>query len=538
MFVLHSLLKKEKRKEVTLTDTMAFEASYARSKSKFKLTSICINLSGFHMKTLLITIMFLLLLYIYMNAHIRILRTPLVPHNIISKFINSSNTFNDTQSVSLHSIITSYIHQQSDCNIEIYGGFYGVEQAYISGTLFRDIMQTCSCVTHYQKPEKFIFDMREAEALASHQSHRTSRVVWCVGLCPNDTINWCKNETHYDYCQKHVVLIDLSDEALSQPIDHYPYFAAVYRNYLRHETGNHLSYLTQHIRKLPRTGDTLRIHRLLNWSLAIDIMREEWKAAGIQVDNVTATPTSDVAARLNNRITTRLLLNNEGITYHTWPDLDAKSRNHTRKRVPVFWFPMGYTNAYLFDAGQSSVGRLSKRQKLWSWSGSMKSDERPAMVNVFNSNDTLTEYIKQHGSLTVTGGFAQGVQFMEYTSQLLDSQFIPLPRGGSPEQFRSYEASDAGAILIVNEQWLEIDISMKLAPLAYLNVLGYDPVTISNFRYLPQKLLELSRLPPELLDDWQSIMLSRHRIVMSTLSKHIASVLCAANTPYGYIFKK
>jgi hypothetical protein len=127
---------------------------------------------------------------------------------------------------------------------------------------------------------------------------------------------------------------------------------------------------------------------------------------------------------------------------------------------------------------------------------------------------------------------------MEYTSQLLDSQFIPLPRGGSPEQFRSYEASDAGAILIVNEQWLEIDISMKLAPLAYLNVLGYDPVTISNFRYLPQKLLELSRLPPELLDDWQSIMLSRHRIVMSTLSKHIASVLCAANTPYGYIFKK
>jgi hypothetical protein len=296
-------------------------------------------------------------------------------------------------------------------------------------------------------------------------------------------------------------LFDLSDEKSRQRIDHYPYFAAVYRNYLRHDTGNHLSYLTQHLRKLPRTNDTIRIHRVLNWSLAIDIMKDEWKAVRINVDNVSAIPPPDVVAQLNNRITKRLLKNDEGITYHTWSNLDAQIRDYTQKNVPVFWFPMGYTNVYLADTVQFSLAPLSKRQKLWSWSGSMKHNERSDMTRALRRNDTLTEYIKQHGFLMITGGFAKGVQFMEYTSQLLESQFIPLPRGGSPEQFRSYEATNAGAILIVNEEWLKIDASMQVGPLAYLNILGYDPVTISNFASLPEKLLELSRLPPDLLDD-------------------------------------
>jgi hypothetical protein len=497
-------------------------------KTKFKAMWTYINLNDFRAKTLIIAIISLLFLYIYVNGYIRTVNTSLSHFNVISKFIKTSITFDHTQS--LHSKITSYIHSQSDCSIEIYG-YEGAEQAYISGTLFKDIMPTCSCVTHYQKMEKFISDMREVEMLPSNQSHSTSRVVWCLWSCPDSIINWCKNETHHDYCRKHIALIILSDEQLNQRIDHYPYFAAVYRNYLRYNTGNHLSYLTQDIRKLPRTGDTLRIHRVLNWSLAIDVMREEWKAAGIQVDSVNATPTPNVVAQLNNRIITRLLLNKEGIKYHTWPDLDAENRRYTQKRVPVFWFPLGYTNMYLPDASQSSVGRLSKRQKLWSWSGAVSVDERLNMVDVFNSKDILTEYVKQHGSLTVTNGFSQGVHFLEYTALLQDSQFIPLPRGASPEQFRSYEALNAGAILIVNEKRLETE------PLAYLNILGYDPVPISDFRYLPKKLLELSRLPPELLDNWQSIMLSRHRIIMHTLSKHIASVLCAASTPHGYIFE-
>jgi hypothetical protein len=341
---------------------------------------------------------------------------------------------------------------------------------------------------------------------------------------------------HRDFCQKHVVLID-SDEQLKHRIDPYPYFAAVYRNYLRRGTGNHLSYLTEAIQKLPRTNESLRFHMILNWSLAIDILRDEWKAAGLDADDVSTIPTPDVAVQLNDRIVKRLLFNKEGITYHTWPDLDANTRKQIQKDVPVFWLPLGHTSYYLSNAVKLSVGPLSKRWNLWSWSGTMKFNEREEMKNVFQQNDKLTNYIKQRGSLTITGGFGEGPHFMEYTSQLLESQFIPLPRGSSPEQFRSYEATNAGAILIVNEQWLKIDASMEMAPLAYLTVLGYDPVTITNFASLPKKLLELSRLPPQLLDDWQSIMLLRHTLVMYTVTKHMASVLCAANTPRGYVYK-
>jgi len=74
------------------------------------------------------------------------------------------------------------------------------------------------------------------------------------------------------------------------------------------------------------------------------------------------------------------------------------------------------------------------------------------MIIAFQRNDILTEYIKQHGFLMSTGGFTEGLQLMEYTSLLLESQFVPLPSGESPEQFRSYEASNAGTILIVNEE--------------------------------------------------------------------------------------
>jgi hypothetical protein len=211
--------------------------------------------------------------------------------------------------------------------------------------------------------------------------------------------------------------------------------------------------------------------------------------------------------------------------------------NQTQKNVPVFWLPLGHTLYYLANAAKLGVGPLSKRKYLWSWSGSMKFNEREEMKYALKQNDTLIDYIKQRGFMTQTGGFGEGPHFMEYTLQLLESQFIPLPRGSSPEQFRSYEALNSGAILIVHEQWLKIDPSMEMAPLAYLNALGYDPVTISNFTSLPKKLLELSRLPPQLLDDWQSIMLLRHTLVMHTLTNHMASVLCAANTPRGYVYK-
>lgn len=483
----------------------------------------------------LITIVCFLLLYTLKDDQLRILHPMNISPNITERWFKSSTILEHAKLLELPSILSSYFHRQSDCSIEVYG-FEGVEQDYISGTLLRDIRQICSCRTHYRKLESFVNDTLEVEASALSQSHNIARLIWCIGQCPDFIFKHCMDEKHSNFCQKHVVLIN-SDEQLVHNIQPYPYFAAVYRNYLRRDSGNHLSYLTQHIRKLPRTNDLLYLHRVLNWSLAIDIMRDEWKSAGIDVDDVSVTPAPDVVTRLNNRIIKRLSLEGEGITYHTWPDLDANTRNQTQKNVPVFWLPLGHTIYYLTNAVKLSIGPLSKRRNLWSWSGSMKFNEREDMKSAFQQNDKLTNYIKQRGFLTTTGGFGEGPHYMDYTSQLLESQFIPLPRGSSPEQFRSYETVNAGAIPIVHEQWLKIEASMEMAPLAYLNVLGYDPVTLSNFTALPKKLLELSRLPSELLDEWQSIMLLRHSIVMYTVTRHMASVLCAANTPHGYVYQ-
>ena len=160
------------------------------------------------------------------------------------------------------------------------------------------------------------------------------------------------------------------------------------------------------------------------------------------------------------------------------------------------------------------------------------------MVKRFELNDTLADYIRQRGYLRITGGSTDGLLYLSYISELLDSQFTPLPRGYSPEQYRSYEVVEAGGIPIVHEDWLKIKQYFVLEPLAYLNILGYDPPTLTSFSNLPEKLLELSRLPLDLLDNWQTIMLIRHRIIMYTMTKHMATVICETTTPNGYVHKE
>ena len=208
------------------------------------------------------------------------------------------------------------------------------------------------------------------------------------------------------------------------------------------------------------------------------------------------------------------------------------------KTPPIFWFPLGFTITYLYNSVQFSVVPTSQRKKLWTWFGSIKENERVDMVKRFALNDTLADYISQRGNLIITGTSTAGLLYMDYISELLDSQFVPLPRGYSPEQYRTYEAVESGAIPIVNDNWLKIKEHFVLEPLAYLDILGYDPPTITDFSNLPEKLLELSRLPLDLLDNWQSIMLIRHRIIIHTLSKHIANVVCATTTPNGYVYRE
>lgn len=456
-------------------------------------------------------------------------------HNTLKLSISA----NDTKLLPFISIMTENVFHRDSCRIEVFGGFDNIEQAYVSGVLFRDIPQTCSCYLHYQPIEKFSITEHEPIESISNKSLSIARILWCVLKCPDDVIQWCRKKAHRLYCRKYVILFDLFDENLDFGIGHYPSFAAVYRNYLRHDTGNYLTYLTKDIRQLSEVEDFKYIHRILNWTLAINIMQEEWQNVRLNVSSFSNKPTEDVLNQINNRIIKRLLINNEHISYHVWPNLDLEIRKSATKTVPVFWFPIGFGISYLYNTAQYSVVPTSQRKKLWTWFGSMKENERTDMVKRFALNDTLADHISQRGNLTVTGTPTGGfLLHMAYISELLDSQFIPLPRGYSPEQYRVYEAVESGAIPIVNEHWLKIKEDFVLEPLAYLNILGYDPPTLTNFSNLPEKLLELSRLPLDLLDHWQSIMLIRHRMIIHTLSKHIAKVVCATTTLDGYVHQE
>jgi len=405
----------------------------------------------------------------------------------------------------------SLFHDRN-CRIEVFGGFEGVEQSYISGVLFRDIPSLCSCYLHYQPLNQF--------PLIKSNSLNVSRIVWCVLSCPIDVIQWCQNLTHRIYCQTSVILIDLLDEALHYNIDHYQYFAAVFRNYLRFDSGNYLTYLTEDLRKLSKKNESL------DWNLVIEIMKQEWTKFNFDFYNISNQPNEHLLNQINQRIVKRILIDKEQIRFHQWTNLDEQIEESKGMNATVYWFPIGFTFNYLYDASRLSNGPLSQRNLLWSWMGSFKENERTDMLNRFLQNDSLAHFISQRGFFHRTDVNGTTFVFMEYTAYLTDTQFVPLPRGYSPEQYRSFEAIQSGAFPIVNHIWTQIDQQIHFQPLAYLNVLGYDPPTVNNFSNLPEKLLELSRLPAQLLDDWQSIMINRHEIIMNTLTRHFANVVC------------
>ena len=255
-------------------------------------------------------------------------------------------------------------------------------------------------------------------------------------------------------------------------------------------------------------------------------MKQEWTKFNFDFYNISNQPNEHLLNQINQRIVKRILIDKEQIRFHQWTNLDEQIEESKGMNATVYWFPIGFTFNYLYDASRLSNGPLSQRNLLWSWMGSFKENERTDMLNRFLQNDSLAHFISQRGFFHRTDVNGTTFVFMEYTAYLTDTQFVPLPRGYSPEQYRSFEAIQSGAFPIVNHIWTQIDQQIHFQPLAYLNVLGYDPPTVNNFSNLPEKLLELSRLPAQLLDDWQSIMINRHEIIMNTLTRHFANVVC------------
>ena len=74
----------------------------------------------------------------------------------------------------------------------------------------------------------------------------------------------------------------------------------------------------------------------------------------------------------------------------------------------------------------------------------------------------------------------------EYTLTMHSSQFMPVPSGISPEQYRVWEALEAGCIPVVLERVLQPH--EQLFPLRHL---GFGHVAIPDWKALPARLWQL-----------------------------------------------
>lgn len=116
----------------------------------------------------------------------------------------------------------------------------------------------------------------------------------------------------------------------------------------------------------------------------------------------------------------------------------------------IAWMPVGLANLRKLPAAFQL--EFTKRPYLWSWVGATDSfkPERKDMVNALKSHSKADQIMKL-GVLKSVISFAgnpdgsQGsVNPWEYSFIMQQAQFAPIPAGVSPEQFRLWEAFEAG----------------------------------------------------------------------------------------------
>lgn len=120
------------------------------------------------------------------------------------------------------------------------------------------------------------------------------------------------------------------------------------------------------------------------------------------------------------------------------------------KHLPaVAWMPLGLARLRPLPTAYS-LGLLD-RTHLWSWTGSTDGKpERGEMLAALDAHSQAAD-IKGMGLLRRFSGYAgapsgspDSMSAWEYTLLLHQTQFAPVPAGGSPEQFRLWEALEAG----------------------------------------------------------------------------------------------
>lgn len=117
----------------------------------------------------------------------------------------------------------------------------------------------------------------------------------------------------------------------------------------------------------------------------------------------------------------------------------------------VLWMPLGFAQLKMLPTALDYPFR--DRRYLWAWAGSFGSKpERTEMLDALKSH-SKAEQIMAMGLLKTFGSYAgkpgshsEAVNAWEYSMLMHQTQFVPIPAGISAEQYRVWEALEAGVL--------------------------------------------------------------------------------------------
>lgn len=154
--------------------------------------------------------------------------------------------------------------------------------------------------------------------------------------------------------------------------------------------------------------------------------------------------------------------------------------NGTSPPSHVLWLPLGYTSGFL--PMPALVLPMRDREWAWSWSGDgFGKVARKKFLAALSRSEPDAIHL---GKLRVYDGFFAktarsdgsygnvALEPIEYSYWLHNSRVAPCPDGGSPEQYRIWEALSAGAVPIV---------SLGGVHLGYLDTLGFRVLKVRSW---------------------------------------------------------
>jgi hypothetical protein len=191
---------------------------------------------------------------------------------------------------------------------------------------------------------------------------------------------------------------------------------------------------------------------------------------------------------------------------------------------PVLFLPLGHGDAFLPHLAPALALPARARRLAWSWAGSTHGKpERAEFVEGLRASPA-SQALLAAGSLQAFAQWqgAGALRPAEYTAQLLESRVAPCPAGGSPEQFRVWEALLAGAVPLVRR---------GAAHLRYLAALGFEALEVEQWgRDAPALLLSAASdaYAQGTLEPMQAVNARALARVLARLRARLAAEVCAA----------